>query len=180
MLCHFSLCWMSATLTNNSIGWIGDSILNLSVFLMFFYCNLHDYFIPIITNAGGCLNTSLAKRLLASRSAFWGTAGTTVLLCRNSWDSCKHKWTHGNRQTDVWGFFFSSIPKPSGSNGESECRELPVMWLDECQQRQEVRHIAEQNHMSEIAVTIQLYLHCVSQHTSLKRPVNYWTRGWLM
>lgn len=37
----------------------------------------------------GC-RTSLANRLLASRSAFWGTEGTTVLLCREIWDSCTH------------------------------------------------------------------------------------------
>lgn len=37
--------------------------------------------------------TSLANRLLASFSEFWGTEGTTVLLCREIWDSCPHPGT---------------------------------------------------------------------------------------
>lgn len=71
-----------------------NSLLRWSFLLVFFteQIVINDIYEYIMQN--NC-STSLANRLLASRSAFWGTEGTTVLLCREIWDSCTHantKW----------------------------------------------------------------------------------------
>lgn len=69
-------------------------------FLLVFFTEqtvINDIYDNIMQN--NC-STSLANRLLASRSAFWGTEGTTVLLCREIWDSC----THANTKWATCGF----------------------------------------------------------------------------